>query len=63
MIWEAQAGRGEATTMLCSEYGPPYYQQQLPYTQAPTADLEAICDWQAHREARLFAEKFGSQSG
>jgi hypothetical protein len=56
MIWDAQAARGDAVTTLTPEFGPPGYLHTLPYTQAPVSDLEAICDWQAQRQAEQFAK-------
>jgi sugar phosphate isomerase/epimerase len=58
MIWKAQKARGMKESYLTAEFGPPPYGQALPYTQEPVADLDAICDWQAQRQAKRFAEKF-----
>jgi sugar phosphate isomerase/epimerase len=54
-IWAAQAARGSITSTLTPEFGPPGYMQSLPYTGMPVADLWAICDWQARRQAERFA--------
>ncbi|MEY3897863.1 MAG: hypothetical protein RLZZ214_3384, partial [Verrucomicrobiota bacterium] len=53
-IWTSQKRRGLATTGLVPEFGPAPYQQLLPYTQAPVADLADICDWVARRETARF---------
>jgi len=55
IIWQEQAARGLKTTLLCPEFGPPPYQQTLPYTGLPVADLADICDWQAQRQRERFA--------
>ena len=56
LIWLAQAARGQAVSTLTPEYGPPSYLHTLPYTEAPVADLWAICDWQARRAAERFRD-------
>jgi sugar phosphate isomerase/epimerase len=56
IVWEEQLRRGLAATMLCPEFGAPPYQQTLPYTGMPVADLWEICDWQAIRQRKLFSE-------
>jgi sugar phosphate isomerase/epimerase len=55
-IWESQASRGFTSTTLTPEFGPPGYLHTLPYTAMPVADLWAICDWQAQRQAARFAD-------
>jgi sugar phosphate isomerase/epimerase len=57
MIWKAQKARGLKESYLTAEFGPPPYGQAMPYTQEPVADLDEICDWQAMRQAKNFAEK------
>lgn len=62
MIWDAQAAQGCQTSPLTPEFGPPFYQHTLPFTNAPVSDLWQICDWQAARQAsnfRSWAEKRG----
>jgi hypothetical protein len=56
-IWISQKQRGHAITSLVPEFGPAPYQQLLPYTQAPVADLADICDWMARREKSRFHQK------
>lgn len=57
MIWDAQQARGMEYTTLTPEFGPPGYMQTLPYNNVPVADLQAICDWQATRQAEQFARR------
>lgn len=57
LIWQAQARRGLAVSTLTPEFGPAPYLQSLPYTQAPVADLAAICDWMARRQQAAFARR------
>ncbi len=54
-VWAAQAAHEVASSTLTPEFGPPGYMHTLPYTAMPVADLWAICDWQAHRQASRFA--------
>jgi hypothetical protein len=54
-IWTAQQQRGMGSVTLTPEFGPAPYLHALPYTQAPVADLEAICDWMARRQQGRFA--------
>lgn len=54
IIWATQAAKGVQVSTLTPEFGPPSYLHTLPYTNAPVADLEAICDWQAQRQAERF---------
>jgi len=51
LAWQAQAKRGDKTSTLTPEFGPPFYLHTLPFTNAPVSDLSAICDWQARRQA------------
>lgn len=55
-IWDAQSARGDSTTTLTPEFGPPPYQHTLPFTNTPVSDLNAICDWQAARQASNFKQ-------
>ncbi len=59
MAWAAQKAKGEKVSTLTPEFGPPDYMHTLPYTNAPVADLNAICDWQAMRQAARFTKKYG----
>jgi sugar phosphate isomerase/epimerase len=56
IVWEEQSARGLAVTSICPEFGAPPYQQTLPYTGEPVADLAAVCDWQAARQRLHFGE-------
>ena len=57
MVWDSQEKRGLAVSTLTPEFGPPPYLHALPYTQTPVANLEDICNWQAHRLAEQFARR------
>ncbi|MCY2928579.1 MAG: TIM barrel protein [Planctomycetota bacterium] len=57
MVWDDQARRGLAVSTLTPEFGPPPYLHVDPHTGAPLADLEAVCNWMAHRQARRFARR------
>jgi sugar phosphate isomerase/epimerase len=61
LAWEARLAAGEKWSTLTPEFGPPGYMPTLPYTQAPVADLNAICDWHAQRQAARFKRKFGQE--
>ncbi len=56
-IWDAQAARGMTSVTLTPEFGPPPYLHTLAYTNVPVADLSAICDWVARRQAERFAAR------
>jgi sugar phosphate isomerase/epimerase len=58
-IWEAQKAQGAPFLTLTPEFGPPTYLPTQPYTQAPLANLEEICDWQAQRQAQRFSRWAG----
>ncbi len=59
MIWQAQLAREEPFTTLTPEFGPPPYMQTEPFTAQPVADQQSVSDWQANRQRKRFAEKFG----
>lgn len=59
LVWDAQEARGMQVSTLTPEYGPPPYQQVLPHTQMPVANLWEICHWQAEREQAHFAQTRG----
>jgi hypothetical protein len=44
---------------LTPEHGPPNYQQTLPYTGQPIADIQEINPWIAGRVKKRFEQKFG----
>ena len=54
LVWDAQQHRGERTSTLTPEFGPPGYLHTLPFTQAPVSDLWEICHWQARRQKNNF---------
>lgn len=53
-IWASQRQRGMEVSTLTPEFGPFPYQAQLPFTQAPVADLADICDSMATRQKSRF---------
>jgi sugar phosphate isomerase/epimerase len=55
-IWEAQRALGASCVTLTPEFGPPTYLPTHPHTQAPIANLQEICNWQAQRQAQRFKE-------
>ena len=55
LVWQAQQARGMTVSTLTPEFGPPAYLHTIPHTNAPVADLWAICAWQAKRQAERFA--------
>ena len=55
LVWDAQKKRGDKTSTLTPEFGPPGYLHTLPFTNAPVSDLPAICHWQALRQKDNFA--------
>eukprot|EP00730_Choanoeca_flexa_P001476 TRINITY_DN10650_c0_g2_i3.p1 TRINITY_DN10650_c0_g2~~TRINITY_DN10650_c0_g2_i3.p1 ORF type:complete len:317 (+),score=58.16 TRINITY_DN10650_c0_g2_i3:42-992(+) len=58
-IWDAQEARGQERTTLCPEHGPPNYQQTLPYTRQPVADIAEVNHFIALRQQKRFGKKFG----
>lgn len=59
-VWDSQAARGMAVSTLTPEFGPPSYQHTLPPDGTPIGNLAEICDWQAARQARRFAIRYGA---
>lgn len=53
--WTEQADAGCSSTFVVPEFGPPPYQQTLPHTGEPVADLWEICGWMADRIRSEFA--------
>jgi len=53
-VWASQRARGMDRLTATPEFGPPPYMQTLPYTGAPVACLEEICDWQMRRQEAHF---------
>jgi hypothetical protein len=62
-IWRSQAERGFTASTLTPEFGPPPYMHTLPHTNAPVADLAAVCDWMAKRQLDRFAGCGRADSG
>ena len=56
-IWKAQEAAGREVSTLAPEFGPPPYMPTMPFTQAPVADLNAICNWMAQRERDRFQSR------
>jgi hypothetical protein len=54
IVWNAQKKRGDKTSTLTPEFGPPGYLHTLPFTNAPVSDLWEICHWQAKRQTANF---------
>jgi hypothetical protein len=54
-VWMSQRERGFEVSTLTPEFGPPPYMPTLPYSREPVADLAAICDWMALRQAERFS--------
>lgn len=54
LIWKTRAEMGVGESTLTPEFGPFPYLHAMPFTQAPVADLAAICDWMAERQAARF---------
>jgi hypothetical protein len=57
LCWAAQERRGLAESTLTPEFGPPTYQPTAPYTRAPLADLEGVCDWMTRRQRERFGRR------
>lgn len=56
VFWEAQQAAGAISTTMTPEFGPDGYLHQLPFTQAPVADLWEINRWMAGEERRHFTQ-------
>ena len=56
VFWEAQQAAGAISTTMTPEFGPDGYLHQLPFTQAPVADLWEINRWMAGEERRHFVQ-------
>ncbi|MCY2926321.1 MAG: hypothetical protein NT031_12940 [Planctomycetota bacterium] len=54
-VWSDQDRRGLPVSTLTPEFGPPPYLHVHPHTGEPLADLEAVCNWMARRQAQRFA--------
>lgn len=53
-VWQLQEQGGQACTSMTPEFGPDGYLHQLPFTQAPVADLWEINQWMAEAERAHF---------
>ena len=62
-IWKSQQQRGLVYSTLTPEFGPAPYLQLLPFTQAPVANLAAVCDWMALREKAGFQRQVDAGAG
>jgi sugar phosphate isomerase/epimerase len=62
VVWDAQRQAGIVDATFTPEFGPPPYMHTVPFSNAPVADLEAICDWQAEHVRELF-ERWTSEMG
>ncbi len=62
LIWAAAAERGDTVTTFTPEHGPPNYQQTLPYTRVPLADIWDVNHWIALRQQERFAEMYGREN-
>ena len=60
--WAAMAARGDAVATITPEHGPPNYQQTLPYSRAPLADIWDVNHWIALRQQARFAELYGTEN-
>lgn len=58
IVWKTQAEAGTSQSTITPEFGPPRYLHTLPFTGAPLADLEEICNWQADRQRERFSKQF-----
>lgn len=54
MIWHEQQQKDFSVTTMTPEFGPDGYLHQLPFTQAPVADLRSINNWMAQTERAHF---------
>ncbi|MEE8491096.1 MAG: TIM barrel protein [Acidimicrobiia bacterium] len=57
MAWDEQEVTGLHTSTVVPEFGPPPYQQTLPYTGEPTADLWEVVGWMA----KLLRDRFDAR--
>lgn len=57
IVWDAQQARGDETTTLVPEFGPPPYAPVVPGTNTPLRDVTGICDWMARRQMRNFIDR------
>jgi len=51
-IYQAQAAQNRAALTLVPEFGGSPYLHTLPYTGAPVANVDDVCNWIAKRQAR-----------
>lgn len=56
VFWRSQKAGGALRTTMTPEFGPDGYLHQLPFTQAPVADLWEINRWMADEERRHFLQ-------
>lgn len=56
VFWNAQQANGATRTTMTPEFGSDGYLHQLPFTQAPVADLWNVNRWMAEEERRHFQQ-------
>ena len=61
IIWKAQQQRGDTFTTMTPEHGPPSYQQTIPHSGEPLADIWDVNHWVALRRQARFAELYGQE--
>merc|ERR1711871_1358494 len=61
-IWKAQAARGDESTTMIGEHGPPNYQPTLPHSREPVASIWDVNHWVQLRRQKRFAELFGEEN-
>lgn len=61
-IWMAQAARGDTSTTMIGEHGPPNYQPTAPYSKNPLASIWDVNHWVQLRRQKRFAELFGEEN-
>ena len=55
-IWRVQAARGDAVSTMIGEHGPPPYQQTMPHTKEPLANIWDVNLWMQLRRQERFRE-------
>jgi len=58
IIFDSQRERGMSVATLSPEHGPPPYQETLPYTRQPVADLWEVNNWVGDRAINNFQKRF-----
>jgi len=60
-VWRAQAKHGMKVSTMTPEHGPPSYQQTLPHSREPVANIWDVNHWIALRRQKRFEDLFGTQ--